>query len=99
MRRAAGTLVEKAPLVSTRLYARRVPVAPLVDDDLIQRSLRVRARDVVYVKGIFEASEGLGGLFAEHGGDLLVITHPSREHELDELLADLASEIGAIIEA
>lgn len=91
--------MEKAPGVSPGFYALSVPVAPLIDEQLIQRSVRVRARDVVYVKGIFEASEGLGGLFAEQGGDLLVLTHPSRAHDLDELLADLASEIGAIIEA
>lgn len=79
-------------------YAPPVPVAPLVDQDLVCRSVRVRARDVVFVKGIFEASEGLGALFAERGGDLVVASHASRQHELDELLADLAREIGAIIE-
>lgn len=79
-------------------YAADVPVAPLVDHDLICRNVRVRARDVVFVKGIFEASEGLGALFAERGGDLVIASHASRERELDELLADLAREIGAIIE-
>lgn len=59
------------------------------------RAVRVRARDVVFVKGIFEASEGLGGLFAERGGELVIFAHPSREAELDELLDDLAREIGA----
>jgi hypothetical protein len=72
-------------------------VAPLIGAGLVARRVRVRASDVVYVKGIFEASEGLGALFAEHGGDLVIAVHPSREAELDELLADLTKEIGAIV--
>ncbi len=76
-----------------------MPVAPLIGPDLVTRSVRVRAVDVVYVKGIFEASEGLGALFAERGGDLVIAAHPSREAELDELLGDLAREIGAQVES
>jgi len=75
-----------------------VAVFPLVDEDLVTRSVRVRAKDVVFVKGIFEASEGLGALFAERGGDLTIATHASRLSELDELLDDLVCEIGAIVE-
>lgn len=58
----------------------------------------MRAPDVVFVKGIFEASEGLGCLFAERGGDLTIAAHRSRLAELDELLDDLVREIGAIVE-
>jgi hypothetical protein len=50
---------------------------------------------VVFVKGIFEASEGLGALFAEHGGELVIAAPASREAELDELLSDLTRELGA----
>ncbi len=77
---------------------RFVAVEPLVGDELCTRRMTVRARDVVYVKGIFEASEGLGALFAESGGDLIIAVHSSRLSELDELLSDLVTEIGAIIE-
>lgn len=73
-------------------------VAPLLDASLTSRSVRVRAKDVVFVKGLLEASEGLASLFAERGGDLVIAAHPSRERELDELLGDLVREIGAIIE-
>ncbi|MBK9000267.1 MAG: DUF4911 domain-containing protein [Myxococcales bacterium] len=73
-------------------------VAPLVDGDLVCRNVRVRARDVVFVKGIFEASEGLGALFAERGGDLVIAAHASRARELDEVLADLVHDLGLIIE-
>ncbi|MBK7586472.1 MAG: DUF4911 domain-containing protein [Myxococcales bacterium] len=75
-----------------------MPIAPLIGPDLVTRSVRVRARDVVFVKGIFEASEGLGALFAERGGDLTIAAHASRVQELDELLRDLSLEIGALVE-
>ncbi len=72
-------------------------VAPLLDSDLITRSVRVRARDVVFVKGVFEASEGLGALFAERGGELVIAAHASRADELDEVLADLAGELETMV--
>lgn len=65
----------------------------LVDDDLITRRVIVRARDVVFVKGVFEASEGVGALFAERGGELVIAAHASRARELDEILCDLAAEL------
>jgi hypothetical protein len=80
------------------VYAGAVPAKALLDADLVTRSVRVRARDVVYVKGIFEASEGLGCMFAERGGDLVVAAHPSRLVDLDDLLDDLSRELGAIVE-
>jgi hypothetical protein len=86
-----------APLSAER-YAPVVTVEPLVGEGLCARRVTVRARDVVYVKGIFEASEGLGALFAQSGGDLIIAVHASRLLELDELLRDLATEIGAIVE-
>jgi hypothetical protein len=70
----------------------------LIDSDLVTRRVRVRAEDVVFVKGIFEASEGLGAMFAERGGELVVAAHTSRASELDELLHDLAVEFGAVVE-
>jgi hypothetical protein len=72
-----------------------VPVAPLLDRDLVCRRVLVRDKDVVFVKGIFEASEGLGALFAEKGGELIISAPLSRERELDELLADLQIELQA----
>jgi hypothetical protein len=72
-----------------------VPVAPLVDRDLVCRRVLVRDKDVVFVKGIFEASEGLGALFAERGGELIISAPLSRERELDDLLADLQNELQA----
>lgn len=70
----------------------------LIDADLAARRMIVEPRDVVYVKGIFEASEGVGALFAEAGGDLLIVAPLSRARELDALLRDLAAELGAIVQ-
>lgn len=69
-------------------------VPPLIGDELSTRRIRVRAKDVVYLKGILEASEGLAHVFAEAGGDLVLATHPSQLDELDRVLADLAPELG-----
>jgi hypothetical protein len=74
-----------------------VPVAPLIDADLVSRKVLVRDQDVVFVKGIFEASEGLGALFAERGGELTISAPLSRQRELDELLADLELELQAAV--
>jgi len=64
---------------------------------MVARRVRVAPEDVVYVKGLVEASDGLAAVFAEHGGELLVAAPFGREAELDELLADLAREIGASV--
>jgi hypothetical protein len=74
-----------------------VAVAPLLGEGLVTRRLVLQPRDVVYAKGILEASEGLGALFAEQGGDLIVAAPTSREAELDELLGDLGVELGAAL--
>lgn len=66
---------------------------------LLVRTLSVRAHDVVFVKSILEASEGLGSIFAEQGGELTIAAHKSRERDLDELLSDLALEVGGTLES
>ena len=73
-----------------------VPVPPLLDHDLVARRLFVRARDAVFVRGVLEASEGLGVLFAEHGGELTLATTHSRARELDELIEDLVRELDGV---
>ncbi len=66
---------------------------------MISRRLVVRAKDVVFVKGVIEAHDGLAHVFAEHGGDLTIAAAAGREAELDELALDLARELGGIVEA
>lgn len=73
-------------------------VAGLIDSDLVTRRLCLRASDVVFAKGILEASEGVGVLFGERGGELIVATPRSRIEELDRVLADLGAELDAVVE-
>ena len=65
---------------------------------LIFRRIRVQAREVVFVKGVIEASEGLAVVFAESGGDLTIASPPSQESALDGILRDLIAETGALLE-
>ena len=60
--------------------------------------MRVHAREVVFIKGVIEASEGLAAVFAESGGDLTVAAPISQKDELDRILQDLANETGAFLE-
>jgi hypothetical protein len=69
-----------------------VSVPPLLDDEFVHRHVRAPARDVVFVKAVIEASEGLAAMFAERGGDLTLAAHPSRQKELDRLIFDLERE-------
>jgi hypothetical protein len=63
-----------------------------LDHEFVQRRVRAPARDVVFVKAVIEASEGLAAMFAERGGDLTLAAHPSRQEELDRLIFDLECE-------
>jgi hypothetical protein len=64
---------------------------------MITRRLVVRAKDVAFLKGVVEAHEGLAQVFAEGGGDLTLAAPVGREAELDELVCDLAAELGGIV--
>lgn len=66
-------------------------------EGMVVRKLVVRAKDVVFVKGVVEAHDGLAHVFAEHGGDLELAAAPDREEELDELVRDLARELDGIV--
>jgi hypothetical protein len=62
---------------------------------MIVRHLVVRSEDVVFVKGIVDAFDGLAQVFAEHGGDLTLAAPADRARELDALVDDLVREVGA----
>jgi len=79
----------------------------LLGDDLVAVRARVRPADVVYVKGVLEASEGLGAVFAEprsarmesssRDGGVIVIAGPrSRFEELRETIRDLKGELDVL---
>jgi len=74
----------------------RKPVEPCVGEGLVVRRVIMRARDVVFFKGVVEASDGLAAVFAEHGGDLVVAAPATRAAELDAFLDDLCPELGAM---
>lgn len=61
------------------------------------RTLSVRAPDVVFVKGIIEASEGIAVIFAERGGELTIAAPQGRGAELAELLSDIALEVSGTL--
>jgi hypothetical protein len=73
-------------------------VEPCVGEGMVVRRVVVRAPDVVFLKGILEASEGLAAVFAEKGGDLTIAAPASRERELDRVLDELCVELGALRE-
>jgi hypothetical protein len=65
---------------------------------LIVRQVRIAPRDVVFLKGVIEASEGVAAVFAERGGDLTIATLHSQRDELDRILQDLREETGALLD-
>lgn len=75
-----------------------VGVSAGIGPGMVTRRLVVRAKDVVFVKGVVEAHDGLAHVFAEHGGDLTIAAPSGREGELDELVRDLAAELQGIVE-
>lgn len=78
----------------------------LLTDDLVAVRVRVREPDVVFVKGVLEASEGLGAVFAEprgaapgtrDGGAIVIAAPVSREVELRRAIEDLREELGGAL--
>lgn len=69
----------------------------LLDDaELVIRPISVRAHELVYVRHLLEASEGLAFLIARRGGEALLVAPRSRSHELDEFIEDLKLEVGLV---
>jgi hypothetical protein len=63
---------------------------------MVVRRVVLPAREVVFFKGVVEASEGLAAVFAEKGGDLTVAAPEARASELDALLDSLCGELGGV---
>ena len=57
----------------------RKAVAPCVGEGMVVSRVVLRAPDVVFFKGVVEASEGLAAVFAESGGDLTIAAPAERE--------------------
>jgi hypothetical protein len=63
---------------------------------MVVRRVVVPSSEVVFVKGIIEALEGLAQVFAERGGELTLAAPLDRAGELDALVDDLCKEIGML---
>ena len=83
------------------MLPRRRTALPMnvVCSGMLVSEVAVRAPDVVFVKGLLEASDGLANVFAERGGDLTIVAPQGRGAELAEFLHDLEVEIGARVSA
>ena len=66
-----------------------------VCEGMVVRRVDVAPGDVVFVKGVVEASDGLGAVFADAGGALTIAAPRGREAELARLLDDLRHDCGA----
>jgi hypothetical protein len=69
------------------------PVTLLAGPGTVVFRLTVRAQDAVFVRGTLEASDGLGNVFAQSGGDLLVVGTDSLAGSLQATLLDLVDEL------
>lgn len=61
--------------------------------ELVVRPVSIAKEDLVYLRHILEASEGLGFVIAEKGGDILLVSSVSMEAELEQFIADLGCEL------
>ena len=69
----------------------------LLGPELARRRVRIQPRDIVFLKGVFEASEGVGLMFAECRGTLILAAPRSRVRELDEVIRDLVDELDGMV--
>jgi hypothetical protein len=69
-----------------------VPAPPVLGEGLIERRLRLRDEDVVWLRGVLEGYDGIASLFGDGSGEIILAVPADRIAELDALLADLASE-------
>jgi len=65
----------------------------LLGPRLTIRKLVVEPKDVVFVKSIVQASDGLCCLFSDGGGELLLAAAEDRAADLQELVEDLRNEL------
>jgi len=57
----------------------------------------VRTKDVVLVKGLVEAHEGVGQVYAERGGELELVAPASRMEELRAIVRSLSEEFDVLL--
>ena len=65
----------------------------LLGPQLTTRKLCVQSKDVVYVKAIAQASDGLCCVFSDGGGHLVLASAEDRAADLQQLVRDLEVEL------
>ncbi len=68
--------------------------APLLGEGLTSVALSVPASEVVYVRALLEAHDGLATMFAQRGGELVLATTESQAAELAWFVEQLEAELG-----
>jgi hypothetical protein len=66
--------------------------ATLLEHGLTLRRLRVADADVVWLRSVLEAYEGLASLYGDGSGVVTLTTTACQSHELDELLDELVTD-------
>ncbi|WP_437631259.1 hypothetical protein [Sorangium sp. So ce854] len=93
---AASTAGERSSAVDAAAIGRaRGPLSVAeASAGMLVQDIVVHPADVVFVKGIVEASDGVALLLAESGGELTLAAPQGRGDELAELLLDLERDVG-----
>ena len=65
----------------------------LSQTELAIRPISLAAADLVFLRHILEASEGLGFVVGNKGGDVLLVSTQAMERQLDEFISDLGREL------
>lgn len=65
----------------------------LLDATLVARRVRVRKRDVAWVRYVVEAHDGLANVHVAPDGDVTLVTTGSQRAALDAVIDDLSAEI------
>jgi hypothetical protein len=72
------------------------PIAPL-GPGMVSRRVSLPSPEVVFLKGILEAHDGLAQVYAEKGGQLTICTTTEQAGELDALLTSLSRELPTML--
>lgn len=68
------------------------PIAPL-GPGMVQRRVSLPSPEVVFLKGLLEAHDGLAQVYGEKGGQLIICTTTEQEDELDRFLQALTRDL------
>ena len=72
------------------------PIAPL-GPGMVERCVSLPSPEVVFLKGILEAHDGLAQVYAEKGGQLTICTTVEQAEELDALLQSLTKDLPSLL--